>query len=268
MPLMQNAKALACVNRHSFDIAREGYINLLLKKQPGDSKEMLVARRTFLERGHYLPLSRAINELIYTYQSAKWPGQVNILDAGCGEGYYLGQLQSYLTEHPGSTSYTYTGIDIARDAARMAARRYQSACFVVANLKERLTFADQTLHIILNIFAPRNAEEFARILAPHGLLLVVIPAPTHLHQLRSTLHLLNIEENKEQHVIEQYTDRFSLLASREISYTLNLQQSEIDLAVTMTPNYWHISDALRQEIARLTELQTELAFTCLLFGRK
>src|SRR5579859_3385793 len=269
MPLSKVENMLKCASGHSFDIAREGYINLLRKKLPGDTKEMLVARRTFLERGYYRPLSDTINELIATNLRDDTERQhVNILDAGCGEGYYLGQLQHYLSAQLPPLACTCTGTDISKEAVKMAARKYPEACFVVANLKERLVFADQVQDVILNIFAPRNLTEFARILAPRGLLLAVIPSPAHLLQLRTRLHLLNIEEHKEQHVIEQYASHFTLLTTREVHYELHLKQEEVALAVTMTPNYWHTTDETHQAIAGIQDVRTEAGFTCLLFQRK
>ncbi|MBV9230780.1 MAG: rRNA (guanine-N1)-methyltransferase, partial [Chloroflexi bacterium] len=116
-------KTLRCANGHSFDIAREGYVNLLLKKLPGDSKEMLVARRNFLERGCYRPLSDAINELVYgclrEQQGASDEAETaNILDAGCGEGYYVGRLQHYLSTQQVPVSCWSIGIDISKEAVR------------------------------------------------------------------------------------------------------------------------------------------------------
>jgi SAM-dependent methyltransferase len=175
---------LRCSNSHTFDIAREGYVNLLRKKLPGDTKEMLVARRDFLERNHYQPLSDMLNQLVHAYLATS-SSPINILDAGCGEGYYLGRLQQYLTDQ--HYQIQCIGLDISKEAIRMAARHYKQSCFVVANLKERVVLADDALHIILNIFAPRNPAEFTRVLVPGGLLLVAIPAPDHLLQLRSAL---------------------------------------------------------------------------------
>src|SRR5450755_2086683 len=86
--LRQVDTALTCANKHTFDIAREGYVNLLLQKRSGDVKEMLRARRNFLERGFYQPLSAAVNELVCTYLQ-DMQGPLHMLDAGCGEGYYL-----------------------------------------------------------------------------------------------------------------------------------------------------------------------------------
>ncbi len=250
-------------------MAKEGYVNLSLKQFPGDTREMLLARRNFFERGHYRPLSDAINGLIYTHLhkvASASPMPIDILDAGCGEGYYTARLQQYLTEE--LRNVECIGLDISKEAVRMAAKRYKQAFFVVANLKERLVIADQALHVITNIFAPRNADEFARVLTPGGLLLVVIPGPEHLRQLRSTLHLLDIEEHKQQHVIDQFAHQFDLITSTSLAYNLHLSNEEIRQIVMMTPNYWHLSDQTRKAMSDLEQIETEVACTCLLFQRQ
>src|ERR1700730_10081044 len=170
--LRQVDGALVCANTHSFDIAREGYINLLLQKRTGDAKEMLRARRNFLERGFYAPLADAVNELVRTHLQDV-PEPLHILDAGCGEGYYLDRLQNALA--PLQSGY-YIGLDVSKEAIRMAAKRYRQLLFVVADVKQRLVLADGVIHAILNIFAPRNQSEFARVTSANGILIVVISA--------------------------------------------------------------------------------------------
>jgi ubiquinone/menaquinone biosynthesis C-methylase UbiE len=260
--LTQTQTMLKCAHNHSFDIAKEGYVNLLRKAQLGDTREMLQARRTFLERGFYQPLSSAINELVATYRPAQ-QAQYHILDAGCGEGYYLGRLQEALGQQ-----HLYMGIDISKDGVRMAAKRYHEASFVVANLKEPLALADKSIHILLNIFAPRNPDEFARVVAPGGLLIVVIPNNEHLQPLRTMLHLLAIEESKQAHVIEQFSAHFTLSHIQQVCYTLQLARDEIALAVRMTPNYWHMSETTREAMTQLAEVETTVSFTCLAFLRE
>ena len=262
--------ALICANSHAFDIAREGYVNLLRKKLPGDTKEMLVARRNFFDQGYYRPISDTINALVAAYAppvSLHGPASSSrILDAGCGEGYYLDRLHAYLTSL--DQQPLCVGIDISKEAIKLAAKRYPESHFLVANLKERLVLLDATIQVMLNIFAPRNAEEYARVLSPGALLLVVIPGPDHLHQLRSTLHLLNIEESKQQHVVEQFSAQFSLLTTRTLSYTLRLHKPEISWLVMMTPNYWHLSQESRSALEQLETIQTTIETTFLLFRRQ
>ena len=269
----QVGNAVKCENAHTFDIAKEGYINLLTKKLPasmGDTKEMLLARRAFLEEGHYQPLVTAITTLLYDYlkvDSDNGLPYITMLDAGCGEGYYLGQLQGAFGQQIPDVHIDYIGLDIAKEAMRMAAKRYKSVHFLVANLKERLVFANDSLSILLNIFAPRNVEEFARIITLGGIALVVIPAPQHLRQLRETLGLLNIEEHKQEHVIEQFTPYFTYIGATSVNTTLHLATQEILQAVMMTPNYWHLSDEVKHVMSEMNEIETEIAFTCLLFRK-
>lgn len=264
LPFSLVGNAFVCANAHSFDIAREGYVNLLRKKLPGDTKEMLVARRQFLEQGYYQSLSDQLNELVYARLSTSAP---DVLDAGCGEGYYLGRLQRFLAQKQPALQGTYVGVDISKEAIKLAARRYREGCFVVANLKERLVFADGTLDILLNIFAPHNVEEFARIIAPGGLLMLVIPGPAHLLQLRQKLHLLNIEEQKQQRVMEQFPRSFKLLATAVLRYTLHLDTPALAQLVMMTPNFWHLSSEIRQAMVRIDQLQTDVEFVCMLWQR-
>src|SRR6266487_2793595 len=237
---------LKCTNAHTFDIAKEGYINLLRKKLPGDAKEMLAARRDFLERGYYRPLSDTLNELVRTYLVDP-SALTNILDAGCGEGYYLGRLQKYLTDQHQQAQYI--GLDISKEAVRMAAKRYKQSCFIVANIKERLVFVDHSIHALLNIFSPRNAPEY-------------------LLQLRSALHLLGIEEHKQQKVIDQFADHFDLVTSSALTYTAYFNHNEIVQAVMMTPNYWHLSDETRMQMEKLDEMVISLSFACLTFRHR
>lgn len=263
--LEEDGSSLKCSNTHSFDISSEGYINLMLKKLPGDAKEMLIARRDFLEQGHYQPLSDLINDLVYTHLpvSSSPPA---ILDAGCGEGYYIGRLQQSLLAQ--NYQVHYIGLDISKDAVRMAARRYKQACFVVGNIKEKLVFVDAAMQVILNIFAPRNPAEFARVLVPGALLLVIIPGSDHLQQLRAALHLLNIEEDKEQKVIAQFAPFFEFLTSSSLDYPLQLNHKEILQAVMMTPNYWHLSPEVHALVEKMESLETTVSFSGLVFRRR
>ena len=262
-PFTQANQTLKCAGAHSFDIAREEYVNLLLQKSFGDTKEMLRARRDFLEQGWYQPLSAKLNDLVRQHMQDV-SGALHILDAGCGEGYYLGRLQRSLASQQNNC---YIGIDSSKDAVRMAAKCYQPILVVVADIKQRLPLADSSIHAILNIFAPRNPAEFARITTAGGILIVVIPGPQHLLSLRSELRLLNIEEQKEQHVKEQFAHQFAFVTSSIISYPLHLNRQQVEQVVIMTPNYWHLSGEMRQAIMNIEEIETGVECTALVFRR-
>ncbi len=309
--LLLHDRALVCPHGHSFDLAREGYVNLLRSKQTGDTKQMLRARREFLAAGHYQPLSDLVNRLVRDHlaellvQRDPPPGSAQILpercmsirpqsartchatavagpsppqpeaasctllDAGCGEGYYLGRLQRHLLDDPpchGCRLHIF-GLDASKDAARLAAARYTQAALLVADLKERLPFADRSLDVLLNIFAPRNPDEFARVLRPNGLLLVVIPGPEHLRELRDALNLLAMEEQKEQHVVASLSGHFAESGVQRLAYTMQLAGDDLVRLVAMTPNARHDSETrrLRLDELRGTVLPVTASFIALTF---
>jgi 23S rRNA (guanine745-N1)-methyltransferase len=258
-------RTIVCAHQHAFDVAREGYVNLLLSagKRPkiqGDSKEMLQARRRFLEMGYYAPLSRALNEQIAAHllrQSA-----VTIVDVGCGEGWYLGQLQQRLADATGC----FFGVDVTKTAVQLAARRYPAIQFIVADVWQKLPFADSSVTALLNSFAPRNAAEFARVLAPDGLLLIVIPQPHHLQQLGEKLGLLDIEAEKQQKVVAQLADSFTLQTIKPVTIEMNLGPTALENLVQMTPNYRHLTSAVQDRLAALRHERVTAAFEILTFN--
>jgi 23S rRNA (guanine745-N1)-methyltransferase len=257
--LTRDANALRCEHGHSFDVARDGYVYLRRTRNSGDSAEMLHARRAFLESGHYAPLAALISRTIEASiggESGPPPAQprtsngraadVNILDSGCGEGYYLERLRAHLTATAPAKVCRFWGLDSSRDAARMAARRCREATVVVGDLKDALPFATGSLQVVVDVFAPRNAAEFARVIAPAGLLLIVVPNPDHLAELRDDYRLIGIEEQKEQHVLASLSDHFTAFDMRTLTLALDLSQEDISLLVAMSPSQRH--DAARHPI--------------------
>ncbi len=265
---------LKCPHAHSFDIAREGYVNLLLSrgKRPkimGDAREMLRVRRDFLERGFYDPLSDALNESIHNHLTGETSPffPTCIADVGCGEGYYIGRLKRQLDSQSGLDNLCYFGLDISKEAARLASKRYQNVRFVVASINRKLLFPDGAVRVLTNIFAPRNVTEFDRTLAQEGLLLIVIPNPRHLARLRSELNLLSIELDKRNKVVEQFTGPFRLAGERIVEYEMSLEGEALLSLVQMTPNYWHISSEAWDDVLAVERIQTEASFTILEFRR-
>lgn len=260
-----------CANNHSFDIAREGYVNLLMGKPLGDAREMLLARRRFLEQGFYDPLSDAINTLVRN-QLADAASQMpdsdadTILDVGCGEGYYLGRLKSSL--RPATTSeLCFVGLDASKEAVRLAARKYTAIKFVVSNAKRRLPFHDSAIAVVLNMLAPRNGSEFERVIAPGGLLFVAIPTKEHLEDLRDTFGLLGIEEDKEQRVIHQFGIPFQHIKTCHIGYDVLLSQTDVIDLIMMGPNYWHVARHWLQDMQAMTSFRTQVGFSVLVFRK-
>ena len=182
LPLAREERRVVCPRGHSFDIARSGYINLLQPQErrsrnPGDSAEAVAARRRFLDRGHAEPLLDAIRAMVAphpalraTLSQGRGHAEESILDAGCGDGYYLGSL--------GRGS----GIDISTAAIDLAARRYPQCEWIVANADRFIPYADASFDLILSITGRMNAEEFRRV--GRGYLLVAVAAPDDLIELR------------------------------------------------------------------------------------
>jgi 23S rRNA (guanine745-N1)-methyltransferase len=289
---------LRCERGHAFDIAREGYAYLLAPgraapKLAGDSKPMLRARRVFLERGHYQPLFDAIAAAVtgerrsgadeayvtpagHGAQPGEWsPTQqaarqtappLAILDAGCGEGYYLGRLGAHLRAQPGAAPMLF-GMDIAKEAVRLAARRYPRGRFVVADVNVRWPFADASIAVLLDIFAPRNPAEFVRVLVPGGLLLVALPAAGHLAELRAHVPLLQIEPDKHERVIERLAGGFTLSSKRSIKYALELPGADAALLLQMTPSARHVPPEAFATLAATERVLVTAGFALLAFTK-
>lgn len=268
-PLSQVAQTLQCLRGHSYDIAREGYINLLLgHKKPkiqGDTRSMLAARRQFLDAGHYTPLADAINQLVAN--QIHHDDRPVIVDAGCGEGYYLRRMHTYLEAEGLAANVCSFGVDISRDAARMAAGLAPQVRFVVADVNRRLPFADGRVTLLLNTFAPRHVAEFDRILSEDGRIIVVIPSPNHLIELHSALNLLGVEEKKQQHVKDQFQS-FNMVEAITLAYPLALNNADLLTLLQMTPNDWHFSDEDWEAARNLGDVETTAAFNIMLFRRQ
>lgn len=274
--LTQDDRRLVCPNAHSFDIAREGYVNLLRQHKKariqGDDKAMLRARRAFLRRGHYAPVAAAINRVLHDFM----PHYANaapfwVADLGCGEGYYLEQ---FMLQPPVERADVVRccGFDLSKDAVRMAAKLNKTSAFAVADINGQIPLADQSMHMLLNIFAPRNAAEFARVLKPGALLLVVIPTDDHLHEWRLALaqrgfNVLGIEPEKKQRIYEQFAADFEPEQMENVCYTIELAPDDMENLLRMTPNYWHIPEAELQQARQQAPMHTTVSVQILALRR-
>lgn len=247
----------ACALGHSFDITREGYVNLLIanqkhSKDPGDNKEMVARRRHFLEQGFYAPVSDRINAVVAAELAARTEAVPHLLDIGCGEGYYLGRLKDALAQ-----PVAYFGIDISKNAIRYAARRDPAITFAVASAVA-LPFLDGTLDLLLNVFAPASLAECARVLKPDGKLVVLSPGPNHLYRLREQVYTQALQHEQEP-LAERFGQSFRLSATASIQYPLSLPgQAEIMDLLLMTPYFWRMSAEARARIEELPRLETEV----------
>lgn len=221
---------LRCSDRHSFDIAREGYVNLLTDADRergirGDSRAMLHARRRFLDGGHFAPLLDALRD--------EADGARCVMEVGCGEGYYIGNLAHEQAR--------FIGIDIARDAVRMAAQRYRHATFAVANARRRLYVEPASVDVLLSIFAPRNPAEFARVVMQGGSLVIVVPSRAHMANVRAAYDMLDIEQEKEARIQQQFSGEFAISSRRVLEYPLELSADSVRDFTAMGPTARHRS---------------------------
>lgn len=237
-------KSWACPKRHQFDCAKEGYVNLLpvqkkKTKDPGDNKEMMIARREFLNKGFYQPLSDKVNQLAIDYACHA----ETILDIGCGEGYYSHRLFETL-QHSRPKSCELYGLDISKSAIRSAAKRYPELHFCVASVFE-MPFADDCIDLAIRIYAPSKAEDLQRVMKPGSILITVSPGPMHHFALKQKIY-----SNPRLHPQESlYIEGFNYLAHESLTYPLTLTQADdIEHFLNMTPYAWKLSDMQKRQI--------------------
>lgn len=221
--------SLRCPSGHSFDVAKQGYVNLLGRAAPAnaDTAAMLAAREQFLGSGHYAPISAAVNAAV--------AGSGRLVEVGAGTGYYL---SSALDAIPGALGLAS---DVSPMAARRAARAHPRMAAVVADTWAGLPLADGTVDAVLCVFAPRNADEFARVLRPGGLLVVVVPGPNHLVELRLAHGLLDVGKDKLEAVGQQLAGAFTRVSQTEINHSMRLDETQATALVGMGPNAFHAS---------------------------
>lgn len=243
-----------CDNGHSFDRAKEGYVNLLLanqkkSKEPGDSRAMIRSRKAFLGRGYYQKLAEAITEVIETHRR---DSPQTLLDAGCGEGYYVNFVHEQCSE------MACYGIDISRDAVRLAGKQYKEIEFAVASIAQ-LPIQEHSVDFILSVFSPRNPSEMARVATDDALLIVATPGKNHLEALRAIIY----DEVQEYKALanDAYTPEFTLLDRQIIEYGIELNDTK-DIAnlLQMTPFYWHVSQEKQAELLQLERLSLTVSF--------
>lgn len=243
--LVFDSRCGRCEKGHCFDIAREGYVNLLRSSKSGDligdDKISARCRRDFLNRGYYAPLR---DQLLSVFADR----QGTVLDICCGEGYYT----SALAENPMLRVY---GFDISREMVRLAARR-GGAAFFVANMAA-IPVAEGSFDYAVHLFAPFHEQEFARILKPGGRLYTVVPGSRHLFGLKERLYstpYLNDEKLPE-------TTLLRLVGVQKVSARITLAcREDIEAVFRMTPYYFHTSEADKQKLLGLERLETQIEF--------
>lgn len=256
-PLLQEAHSLVCESGHCFDVAREGYVNLLPanrkhSKEPGDNREMIDARRRVHQAQLYRPLAEKIAEVMQPLAVA----DALVLDLGCGEGYYSGVLLESMA------GILIHAVDISKPAVRLAAKACQAGHFAVASAFD-VPLADTSVDAAFSVFAPTDDKELARLITPGGYFLDVSPAPSHLWELRQLLY-----DNPRQHEPAlRHLPLFEHQASEQLSFRLMLAGEELADLIAMTPYAYGGQRENKKKLAQLDSLELQVSFALGLFRR-
>ncbi|QFU22490.1 23S rRNA (guanine(745)-N(1))-methyltransferase [Shewanella eurypsychrophilus] len=249
-PLSLDDTTWSCSDNHRFDCAKEGYVNLLpvqkkRSKDPGDNKEMMFARREFLNKGHYQLLSDRVIELAQLH----CPDAKQGLDIGCGEGYYSHRLFDAMPE------MSLQGLDISKSALKYASKRYKQMSFCVASAFE-MPFTDEQFDFLLRIYAPSLDEELRRVIKHDGILITASAGKNHHFALKELIY-----EQPKHHIVESsHIEGFKLIHRENLESNLVLS-NEVDIShfLNMTPYSWKLT-AEQKALLISNGLKCELDF--------
>lgn len=238
-------RCLRCTKGHSFDLAKEGYVNLLRTSKNGDligdDKLSARSRRDFLNKGYYESLQSELRRIFADKQGT-------VLDICCGEGYYT----SALGENPKLTVY---GFDISREMVRLAAKRGNGTYFV-ANMAS-IPIRDSSMDYAVHLFAPFNEVSFARVLKPGGILYTVVPGQYHLWGLKQAIYKTPYENDEKL----PNTETLRLISTHKVTAQITLaSQEDIQAVFRMTPYYFHTSEKDKEKLCTLDTLETTVEF--------
>lgn len=220
---------IVCAKKHSFDIAKQGYVNFMIKPSPSMySKSLFQSRQEIITSGLYEPIQKAIANLIGKQADA-------ILDTGCGEGSHLEKICSLLNRQ-----ILAVGIDISKEGIQVAAKYYEDKIWCVGDLANS-PYQEQSFDIILNILSPANYDEFSRLLKPNGKVIKVVPQSGYLKELRKEAFASSEKENySNEQTVERFKEHFANVEQERITYTMELEPHLVPKLLEMTPLGWHL----------------------------
>lgn len=255
LPLVRSESRTSCPRGHSFDVARSGYINLLQpqdrrSRRPGDPAEVAAARRRFAARGFSAPLVAAIIGLLTIDRDDA------VLDVGCGEGHHLAAIADWF----GCEGH---GVDISVAAIATAAKHYPPLHWIIANADRFVPYAEGSFRVVLSITARMNAPEFRRVLHENGRLLIAVPAPDDLIELRQAVLGEGILRDRVQRTVTAFTPLFRLERHERIRHREHLDRAAVRDA--MTSAYRALRERERARLASIPELGVTLSRDVLLF---
>ena len=237
---IDDSTSLTCVNRHNFDLSRQGYINMVLNgKKTKYDKEMLESRKAISKSGFFDQMLQEVSKLILKEASIRNLQNSFILDAGCGEGSHLSRILTKM-QNKTDISFQGVGIDISKEGIRIAARDYMNIIWCVADLTN-MPFKNKQFDIVLNILSPSNYAEFYRILKDNGTLIKVVPGSNYLTELRNIFYDKTDKETySNEKVIKLFTENFKMIENRRLFYEVALQEEETRHLLRMTPLTWNV----------------------------
>ncbi|RLA39503.1 MAG: rRNA (guanine-N1)-methyltransferase [Gammaproteobacteria bacterium] len=249
-------KQLRCVNGHSFDLARQGYVNLLpvqhkRSKHPGDSKDMVVARQRFLDAGVYAPVADLLSAILHT--AIAGIEQPSCLDAGCGEGYYLEYALNYLRAKKADDALSLIGLDISKEAVIAAAKRNKDISWVVGTNRQP-PLLPVSVDIILCVFGFHSFQGFNKILPLGGKLVLVEPGPDHLQELRQVTYA-QLNKTELSKLDDAFAMGFKQVDEQVLRFTTPALSNETlkDLLL-MTPHFFRATQEGREAAAKLDDV--------------
>jgi 23S rRNA (guanine745-N1)-methyltransferase len=252
--LRHEAGSLRCIQGHCFDVARGGYVNLLPgDASPGtaDTAAMVRARESFLQRGFFEPIADAVASAVAA--SVDSDASCCVLETGAGTGYYISAVLDSLPRCRG------IALDVSKHAARRAAHAHARIGAVVADTWRGLPVRAGVAAAVLDVFAPRNPTEFARVLAPGGALILVTPTSKHLHELVDALGLVTVDEEKESRIADSLSGIFELRRTDSVERAMSLEHGDVDALVSMGPSARHVPPGDRGE--RISALPDPVSVT-------
>jgi len=256
-PLNLTERTWRCEQGHSYDVAKQGYVNLHVvqhkhSKNPGDTPESVDARRAFLQGGYYQPLQQAVVDLL------KQLDVKAILDIGCGEGYYTSAMQQ-VVEH-------CVGVDIAKTAVQCAAKLNPEVTWVVGT-GATLPVLDHSMDACTSLFSPIPQAEIARVLKDEGYLIVVTPASEHLYAMREAL-FEQVNPHTPEKFVEQLQDLFELKQEQIIDAPFVLEQQALKNLIAMTPYAYKASPERRSQLEQHSQLEVTASFQIYVFQKR
>ena len=255
-PLDSRDKQLVCEHGHAFDIARQGYVNLLpvqhkRSKHPGDSKEMVLARTRFLNSGRYEPVAGKLAEIV---SAQIGEGKEScLMDAGCGEGYYLDAVFRHLRDSCRGNDVSFIGLDISKPAIAEAAKRNKQITWLVGTNRQPPVVPD-SVDSILCVFGFQSFDGFNKILKTGGKVILVEPGPDHLKELRAIIYA-EVRKSEPPELSPAEAMGFALRDRQQLQFRTGLiDKEQINNLLIMTPHLYRATQAGREAAGQLQEL--------------